>query len=71
MSKFRQLKDIESNLFDIICELNHNFFLRKKEDYKLLLVALDELNEEYKEQTGKYYIEPVKCANYYSRLWEF
>lgn len=71
MSKFREIKDIESNLFDIICELHHNLFMRNKDGYKLMLVAMDELNEEYKQQTEKYYIDPVRCADYYSKLWEF
>lgn len=46
MNKFRQLKDIESNLFDIICELHHNLFMRNKEAYKLMLVAMDEVRVE-------------------------
>lgn len=66
MSKF----DLESNMFDIIFQLHKNFELKRKDQYKLLLVALDELNEEYKTKQGNYYIAPERALSYYEKLWE-
>lgn len=61
---------IESNLFDVIVELNNTFKCRQKDKYKLYLVTLDELNEEYKLKTGNYYIPPAVTLNYYEKLWQ-
>ena len=61
--------NIQKNLFDIICELHKTYNYRQKDKYKLCLVALDELNEEYKKQTGEYYIAPEKALSYYEKLW--
>ena len=71
MSKFKQIQQLESNLFDIVEKLNYTFTYKKKDQYKLHLVALDELNEEYCEITGNYYIHPMKTLSYYEKLWEF
>lgn len=65
------ITELEENMFDTICGLHECLVLRKKESYKLFLITLDELNENYKQQTEKYYIDPVRCADYYSKLWEF
>lgn len=67
----KQISNIEAGLFDIICELHKNLYYPNKENYKAFLVLLDENNEEYKALTGKYYIEPTRCADYYAKLWEF
>lgn len=66
-----QVTKLEADLFDIICKLHTNFFYRNKDEYKTYLALLDDNNEEYKSLTGDYYIEPVKCATLYSKLWEF
>lgn len=61
---------IESNMFDIIMELHTNLTYRQKDKYKLCLVAMDELNEEYKKLTGDYFIAPERSLGYYEKLWE-
>lgn len=66
MSKF----DLESNMFDIIFQLHKTLKLKQRDQYKLLLVALDELNEEYKTKQGNYYIAPDRTLSYYEKLWE-
>lgn len=66
MDKFQ----IESNLFDTIVELNNTFKYRQKDKYKLYLVTMDELNEEYKKKTGDYYIPPQVALTYYEKLWQ-
>lgn len=65
MTKFT----IESNLFNIIYELHKTYSYKQKDKYKLFLIAMDELNEEYKKQTGEYYIHPEKTLTYYEKLW--
>lgn len=63
------LFQIESDLFDIIAALHTNLSLKKKDAYKLCLVAMDDLNEEYKSLTGIYKIHPLECLSYYENLW--
>lgn len=61
---------IESNIFDVIHELHKTFMFKNKERYKLYLVALDELNSDYKKLTGNYYINEFKALEYYEKLWK-
>lgn len=67
---YRKVKNLESNLFDIIYELHTNLTLKNKDQYKLCLAALDQLNYDYFELTGKYYINRERVIDYYSKLWD-
>lgn len=66
---FQQIKQIESNLFDIVYELHVNLKNKNKQQYKLCLAALEELNKDYFEITKKYYIDPDRVISYYEKLW--
>lgn len=67
---YRKVKNIETHIFDIIHELHINLTYKNKDQYKLCLVALDELNDDYKKITGKYYISSERVVDYYSKLWD-
>lgn len=67
---YRKVKNMESEIFDIVHKMHINLFLKNKIQYKLLLTALDELNNDYKKITGKYYICSQKIVDYYSKLWD-
>lgn len=69
MGKMKQIQQLESDIFDIIQKLNETLKLKKKEHYKLCLVAMDSLNEDYNNLTGNYYIHPLKALGYYEHLW--
>lgn len=70
MSKFTQLRQLELDMFDIIEGLHKALFVKRIDDYKMYLSLMDEVNEEYKELSGKYYLDPMRCLGYYENLWE-
>lgn len=65
----KEIHQIEANIFDIVESLHNNMLIKNKDKYKLSLVALDSLNEEYNELTGNYYVHPLRCLEYYGNLW--
>lgn len=65
-----KIKRLESDMFDVIYELHINLKIKNKEQYRLCLVALDQLNIEYFQESGKYYIERKRILDYYSKLWD-
>lgn len=65
-----KVKKLESDIFDVIYELHINLNLKNKQQYRLCLLALDNLNIEYFQLTGKYYIERKRILEYYSKLWD-
>ncbi len=67
---YRKVKNLESDMFDVIYELHRNLNVKNKEQYRLCLIALDQLNIEYFQLTGKYYIERKRILDYYSKLWD-
>lgn len=69
MSKNKRISQIQLELFDVISELHTNLQNKNKEDYKIWLVELDELNDEYKSLTGKFHIEPLDAVVFYEHLW--
>lgn len=69
MSKTRRLQQIRSDMFEVITELHNNITYKRQDMYKLCLVAMDDLNEEYKSLTGNYYLNELECLNYYEKLW--
>lgn len=69
MGKLKRLQQIESDLFDVIEKLNRDLRFKNKDSYKLHLVVMDELNEEYNSLSGKYYIPPLTCLQYYEKMW--
>lgn len=78
MSKIKELALLEQMLFDSIEYLEKNLRLRTpypnptlKIRYQSGLAALDILNEDYKQLTGKYFVDHNKVLEYYSKQWEF
>lgn len=69
-SRTNQIYQIEFDMFDIIAALHTNLSLKKKDSYKLCLVAMDTLNEDYKKLTGEYRLHPLECLKYYENLWK-
>lgn len=67
---YRKVKNLESDMFDVIYELHRNLNAKNKEQYRLCLITLDQLNIEYFQLAGKYYIERKRILDYYSKLWD-
>lgn len=66
----RDVFAIQNDMFEIIEGLHYCLQVKNKEDYKLYLIAMDELNEEHKTLVGNYYIDPLRALGYYEKLWK-
>jgi hypothetical protein len=61
---------LESEIFNIVVAIAHNEVIRNKNMYKLTLLSLESLNEEYRKLYGDYYIDKNKILRYYEKVWE-
>lgn len=71
MGKFKAIRQIEEEIFDLAVRMMSYYTLRDKDAYKSHLVYMEELNEEYKSLTGKAKLSPEQIIKYHERLWTF
>lgn len=70
MSGSKQLFILEEAIFDIMEKLHYFLGVKDKPSYELAVKTLNMLNEDYKELTGEFFLEPERILSYYSKLWE-
>lgn len=61
---------LEKEIFDIVVAIAHSEVVRNKNMYKLTLLSMETLNEEYRKLYGDYYIDKNKILKYYEKIWE-
>jgi hypothetical protein len=71
MGKMKELQILESSIFEVIMNMGYSRQNKNLEEYRLGLAVMDQLNNEYFEITGRYYIPQEKVIVYHSRQWEF
>ena len=71
MGKFKAIKQIEQEMFDLVVRMMHYYTMRDKDAYKSHLVYLEELNGEYESLAGKKKLSPEQIIKYHERLWTF
>lgn len=70
MGKIKELYELEDMIFQTMEGLYQSFDYRQKDKYKLALCSLELLNKEYKELTGRFFIDEVRILDYYKKMWE-
>jgi hypothetical protein len=65
----KEVRVLEESMFELVQTLYESIQLKNLENYRLGLAVLDELNEEYCDITGQYYISPMKTLEYHSNQW--
>ena len=71
MGKFKAIRTLEEDIFNVVVKMMEYYTIRDKETYKNHLAFLEELNEEYKSRTGKVRLPPEEIIKYHERLWAF
>lgn len=61
---------LEKEIFDIVVAIANSEVVRNKNMYKLTLLSMETLNEEYRKLYGDYYIDKAKILRYYEKIWE-
>lgn len=69
MKNNSELLILENAIFDVIHSMHQNLFCKHLQNYRLGLAVLEQLNDEYNEITGQYYIPQMKTLDYYSKQW--
>lgn len=70
MGKIKELYQLEDMIFQTMEGLYQAFDYGQKDKYKLALSSLELLNNEYKELTGRLFLDEVRILNYYKKMWE-
>ncbi len=70
MDKNKELYVIESSIFDITQCLLEAKQYKNLNDYRLGLSILDQLNLEYYEISGSYFLDQNKMLDFHSKQWE-
>jgi hypothetical protein len=70
MSMLKQVQLLESDMFETIHDLLKAFHSKNSGDYTTFLAILENLNDEYKDLTGQYYIEQTRIISYHEKRWE-
>ena len=65
----QEIQLLEFSMFEVIESMHQSLACKKLDTYRLGLAVLDQLNDEYCELTGQYYIPPMKTLDYYSKQW--
>lgn len=71
MGKVKELYKLEDMIFQTMEGLYQAYDYKQKDKYKIALASLEILNEEYKQLTGKLFIEQTRITGYYTKMWEF
>lgn len=69
MGKLKEIQLLENSMFDVIESMHKSLVYKKLDNYRLGLAVLEQLNDDYCELTGQYYIAPMKALDYHSRQW--
>lgn len=66
---FVEVAKMEESMFEVIHSMHYSLFCKNLKNYRLGLAVLDQLNDEYNEITGQYYIPQMKALDYHSKQW--
>jgi hypothetical protein len=69
MGKVKEIRIIEEAVFEVIHSLHQSMYCRNLENYRLGLAVLEQLNSEYCDLTGQYYMPPMRELEYHSNQW--
>lgn len=69
MGKVKELRIIEEAVFEVVHALHQSMYTKDLTNYRLGLAVLEQLNSEYCDITGQYYMPPVKELEYHSQQW--
>lgn len=69
MGRVKELYILEEAMFNIRETLHHNLNFKNKTQYCLALEVMEELNNEYFELAGEYYIDQLTLLGYYEQKW--
>lgn len=64
-----EIQVLENSMFDVIESMHESLAYKKLDNYRLGLAVLEQLNDDYCELTGQFYIPPMKTLDYHSRQW--
>ena len=62
--------ELKTNIFDLVTELHNSIYYLNKNQYKLCLYCIEELNRHHFELTKEYYIDNTKLLDYHRKMWE-
>lgn len=60
---------IEEEIFELMVVMCKYKLYNQREPFKLHLQTIENLNKEYKNVTGKYFVDNNKILSYYEHLW--
>jgi hypothetical protein len=67
---YKELAQLEDMIFQVMESLYQAKHLGNKTSYDLALATLDILNYDYKELTGKYFVEEHRIMKFHEDKWE-